>query len=86
MNRKIIPIVFAINDNYVPYCGVAISSLMSYASDEYEYRLHVFYSELSDKNIRRLENMSTDNVIIKCMNVSNSIPDVKLKNKNHNYN
>lgn len=83
MNRKIIPIVFAINDNYVPYCGVAISSLMSYASDEYEYRLHVFYSELSDKNIRRLENMSTDNVIIKCMNVSNSIPDVKLKNKNH---
>lgn len=83
MNKQIIPIVFAINDNYVPYCGVAIKSLMENASEEYIYKLHIFYSTLSDYNIQRMESMSTDNIHIKCMNVSQAIPNVKLKNKNH---
>lgn len=83
MNKKIVPIVFAINDNYVPYCGVAIKSLMENSSEEYIYKIHVFYSTLSDYNIYRMESMSTDNIHIKCVDVSQAIPDVELKNKNH---
>ena len=83
MNKQIIPIVFAINNNYVPYCGVAMKSLMENATNDYIYKIHVFYSSLSAYNIQRLESMSTDNVHIKCMDVSQTIPDVELKNKNH---
>ncbi len=84
MNRNtVIPVVFAINDDYVPYWGVAATSLIKHASNEYVYKVYVFYTELNDYNIRRVEGMSTENVEIRCMDVSKDIPEVKLKNKNH---
>ena len=82
-NKKVIPVVFAINDNYVPYWGVAATSLIEHASNEYMYKVYVFYTELSEYNIKRVEGMSVANVEIRCMDVSKDIPEVKLKNKNH---
>lgn len=83
MEKTVIPVVFAINDNYVPYWGVAATSLIEHASREYMYKVYIFYTELSEYNIRRVEGLSTVNVEIKCMDVSNDIPEVELKNKNH---
>jgi len=81
--KTVIPVAFAINDNYVLYWGVAASSLIEHASSEYMYKVYVFYTELSEYNIRRVEGMSTANVEIRCMNISNDIPKVELKNRNH---
>lgn len=81
--QRIVPIVFAINNYFVPYCGVTIKSLIMHTSEDYLYKIHVFHTELSEYNIERLESMSTSNVEIKCMDVSCKIPNVELKNKNH---
>ncbi len=81
--KTVIPIVFAVNDNYVPYLGVAVNSLIEHASKDYIYKIHVFYTELSVYNIKRIVDMSTSNVEICCVDVSKDIPEVELKNRNH---
>jgi len=81
--KMVIPVVFAINDNYVPYFGVALSSLIEYTSREYLYKVHVFYTELGEYNIRRIEGMSTTNVEIQCIDITGIIPEVELRNTNH---
>lgn len=36
-----IPVVFATNDNYAPYTGVAIASILHNASPENYYRIYI---------------------------------------------
>ena len=81
--KTVIPIVFSIDNNYVPYWGVAATSLIEHASNEYMYKVYVFYTDLSEYNIRRVEGLSTSNVEIHCVDVSGDMPSVKLKNRNY---
>lgn len=54
MTKPIIPIFFATDDNYAPYLGVAISSLIKNASQDYFYKIHVLTTSLSPSNRRKL--------------------------------
>jgi len=51
MKQKIIPIFFAVDDNYAPLLYVALESIISQASPEYEYHFHILYENLSGENI-----------------------------------
>ena len=68
MQNKI-PVVFSTNDNYVHLCSVAISSVIENASNKNIYEIYVFYTRLSETNILNLENMSKENINIKCINI-----------------
>lgn len=68
MQNKI-PVVFSTNDNYVHLCSVAISSVIENASNKNIYEIYVFYTRLSETNILNLENMSKENITIKCVNI-----------------
>jgi len=48
--REVIPVFFAVDDNYAPLLFVAIESLVSQASKAYEYHIHVLCDSLSDAN------------------------------------
>lgn len=69
-NPVIIPVVLATDKKYAPYCSVTICSLMENASLEREYRIYVFHDGLPDADIAGLEGMSTENVLVRCLNVS----------------
>ncbi|MDR2600485.1 MAG: hypothetical protein LBC73_09455 [Oscillospiraceae bacterium] len=60
MNKSIIPILFSIDENYVLYCGVAISSLIQHTSQDNEYEIYVFHIKLSEHFIHRLESILSD--------------------------
>ena len=68
--REIIPVFFAVDDNYIPYLAVAIRSLIDNASDRFEYRIHVLIDELSEANKEILMSMQTENVTLEFNNVA----------------
>ena len=62
--KKIIPIVFAIDNNYAPMLHVTIRSIIAHASADYDYHIHIMYENLSAEYQRSLQSMQTANVQI----------------------
>jgi lipopolysaccharide biosynthesis glycosyltransferase len=79
----IIPVVFATDENYVPYCGVAISSLIKNTNNINTYEIFVLYDILSSLSIYRLESLSTENVTVNCCCVHEYITNLKVLEHNH---
>lgn len=74
--EKIVPIVFAVNDKYVPYLSVAIASLAYTANPERDYVVYIFYNQLSPQNIATLKSQATPNVWIEPVNVSAEVREI----------
>lgn len=55
---KIVPVVFASNNSYVPYIGVVIKSLILCSNVRNQYQVYVLYSQMENENIQKLEAMS----------------------------
>ena len=82
-SKSVIPVVFATNDNYAPYLGVTIASIIEHTSAKNVYDLYVFHTSLSNQNQMKLKSMSTENVAVRCVNV---MPYVKnLRNYSHSH-
>lgn len=79
----IIPVVFATDINYIPYCGVAISSLIENANTENKYELFVFYYDLPKTSIYRLESLSNKYVKVRCVCISEYVKNLKVLEYNH---
>lgn len=77
LGRKGIPIVFAVDDDYVKYLSVALVSLKRHANRSYKYDIFVFYSNLSEENKKKIRELSED-----CFNIS--FYDVRPLAKNLN--
>ena len=52
MKDTIIPIFYACDDAFVKYTVVSMYSMISNASKEYKYVLHILHTEISDKMIK----------------------------------
>lgn len=59
--EKIIPIFFALDDNYVPFFAVSLKSLVLNASKEYFYRIHVLNDGISEDNKAELRKHLSEN-------------------------
>lgn len=83
MEKSVIPIVFAANDNYTLFCYIAIYSVIRNAGKDYFYHIYVFQTNMSKKNCKLLESLSNDNIEVECINISNYILNIKLKESLH---
>lgn len=75
-----VPIVFSMDENYVPYCSTVIASIIDHADDKREYNIYVFYSKLSKYSIEGLRGMSTDNVKVIPLDVNPFLENIKFTN------
>jgi len=68
--RRIIPVFFACDNNYVPFLAVAIKSMLDNASKDNFYNVHILTDGLLEENINKLKDNMTDNsrLIIDDMN------------------
>ena len=80
---KIIPIVFATNDNYAPYLSVAIQSIIENANLNYMYDIYVFHTSLSIQNQLVLKSIRNSNLSIRFVNVLPYIEN--LRNYSHSH-
>lgn len=75
MDKEVIPIIFSVNEKYVPYLAVTLLSLIENILADQECRIYILYREIEEYSIFRLENMSTDHVFIQCIDVSEYLKD-----------
>ena len=67
--KEIIPVFFAVDDNYAPYLGVTLRTLADNASADYFYKVYVLVSELSDFHRESLLSMEKENLTVEFVNV-----------------
>ena len=70
---KNIPIFFSCDDNYVPFLGVAITSLICNTSEKNNYNIYVLHSGLKNENMKRIKTLETQNASIDFVDVSDKL-------------
>lgn len=68
--KSVVPVVFATDDNYAPYCAVSIASMIANCDPERPYRVYVFYDDLSPEHQEKLSGMTRGNVTVEMMQVT----------------
>ncbi len=71
--REIIPVFFAVDDAYSPCLGVTLRSLIDHASAQYEYRIYILVTYISEENRKRLSEMATENVSLSFVSVNEKL-------------
>ncbi len=72
-DKKIIPIFFASDEKYMPYLGVALTSLKEKTTDEYHYQIHVLYTGDLNGYSKKIKKMEEKNITISFENVTEKI-------------
>ena len=73
MPKKNIPIFFSCDDNYVPFLGVAIRSLIDNTSKDNNYYIYILHSKMSLENMKIITGMEKENVSICFYDVSEKL-------------
>ena len=68
--ESVIPIVFAANDKYAPYAGVAIESIKEHASPRNLYRIYVLHTGLTPAHIQKLESLGSERLTVQCQDIT----------------
>lgn len=68
--EKVVPIVFATNNKYAPYAGVAIQSIIEHMVQQNYYRIYVFHTGVDKNRIEQLNSLSNKQMRIQCIDVS----------------
>lgn len=76
-DKKVIPIFFATDDNYVPYMIVTIKSIIANCDKNYDYKIHVLNTGLKQSNIDCVKKVETDFLKIEFNNISKQIKEIK---------
>lgn len=80
MNKKrIIPITFALDDNFIPFLGVSIKSIIDKASKDNIYKFYVFHNGIKKENIEKFDDFNCEDYTIEFINVSNKINEINRK-------
>lgn len=78
-NKRIIPIVFSVDDNYAPFLAVNIRSILDNGSKDNFYKFFILITELNDININNLKSFSNDNCEIDFIDVNKKFNNIAHK-------
>lgn len=78
-NLEVIPIFFAVDDNYTPFLAVALQSLVANSSNEYYYAIKVLYTNISEENKNKILKYEKKNIKIEFVDLNYYIQEVKEK-------
>lgn len=81
-DKKIIPIVFATDDIYVPILSVALRSILDNASKDNCYKIYILNTELSAESFEKINEFNCDIMEIKYVNVAERMDKIN-KDKIH---
>lgn len=81
MSREI-PVFFSVDDAYIPFLDVAITSLIDNASKDYLYRIIVLNTGLKAENIALIKKNERPGFAIEFVDISDKIESIKSRFKN----
>lgn len=76
MSKKVIPLVFAVDDNYAPFMGVTLKSILDNCSKDFFYKFYVLNTGISQENKKRLSVFETEISSIEYINVEKSLSKI----------
>ena len=76
-----IPIFFSTDENYLPYLDVAVSSLIANASAEYDYRIIVLNTGLSESNVQKVKQREREGFKIDFVDISDEMGKIQSRFK-----
>lgn len=77
--KEEVPIFFAVDDNYIPFLGVALKSLIDNASKSYKYSVKILYTNVSDSNKDKINNYQNDNFSIEFVDLNKHVEMIRDK-------
>lgn len=86
MEKKNIPVFFAVDDNYVDFLRITISSIIDNAADEtYSYSFNILHSGLSSESKKKLKKLSSRRFKIAFHNVEGNLTQMFNRFKLRDY-
>ena len=79
MDRPIVPIFYACDDNFVKYTIVSLHSMISNASREFDYKIYVLHTSISDEMKDRLHALGNENFEIIFVDVTPHLEAISEK-------
>ena len=70
MNEEVIPIFFACDDEYIPYMGVCLQSIIEHKSQDKLYVIKVLHTNISKKNQERIMKFENENISIEFVDLN----------------
>lgn len=82
--KRIIPVVMAANEEYLPYAIVAIQSIYENSNSEYFYDINIFVDATMSANMKnRISHIKYENVKITLWDARNSFNEINLYSVGH---
>ena len=78
-NSKILPIFFAVDNDYIPFLSVTLKSLLEHTTEENKYIIKILYTDIKKENQNKIKKYERPNVNIEFVDLSYYIN--KIKNK-----
>lgn len=82
---KEIPIIYAVDDTYIPILGVSLKSLIENASEENKYEIKILYTSVSEDNMLRIKKYQKENISIEFIDINNRLHEIQSKLYTRNY-
>ena len=77
--KEIIPIFFAVDDEYIPFLAVALQSIVEHSTEEYYYVIKILYTNISEENKEKINKYTKENINIEFVDLNYYIEKVKGK-------
>ncbi|MCQ2427502.1 MAG: glycosyltransferase family 8 protein [Clostridia bacterium] len=71
--REVIPVFFAVDDNYAAFLGIALESMLENASSEYNYEINVLTEGISPEKCVQLERICQGRARISFVDISEKL-------------
>ena len=78
-NMQVIPIFYAVDDEYIPFLAVSLQSLIENASKKYFYSIKILYTHIEEENKKRIRKYESQNIKIEFVDLNYYIEEVKDK-------
>lgn len=72
-NKKIIPVFYAIDDNYIPYLHVSLLSLKDHIASDKHYVIHILHASVKKEHEKHILALSEENFEIKFVDVTEKL-------------
>lgn len=79
MNKSVIPVFYACDDNFVKYTMVSIQSIMENASKDYQYIIYILSTDISESLKKLTLAMANENFEIRFENVTEYLQSISHK-------
>lgn len=76
-SKKVIPVFYATDENYLPYLTVSLSSLKENANKSYLYKIYILHAGMEEKKSEEVLKYQTDTFRIYFVNVAERLEKIK---------